>query len=100
MVPVHNPLALQEKLLIKHTMSTATNITFSLLIKINGRLREFNFRKRSDHNYDTDTNDERGNRCTFRLVKEDESWKIKGQSLPKWLLESDSILHDAIENYK
>ena len=74
--------------------------TFTLLIKINGRLREFNFRKRSDCNYDTDTNDERGNRFIFRLVKENETWKIRGRELPNWLLESDSLLHEALENQK
>jgi len=81
-------------------MGTATNITFSLLIKINGRLREFNFRKRTDLNYDTDTTDERGNRFVFRVIKENGAWKIKGQELPKWLMESDLILHEALENNK
>jgi hypothetical protein len=79
-------------------MGTATNITFTLLIKINGRLREFNFRKRADLNYDTDTNDERGNRYMFRMIKENETWKIKGQELPKWLLESDAFIHEALVN--
>ncbi len=81
-------------------MATATNITFTLLIKINGRLREFNFRKRNDANYDTDTNDERNNRYTFRMVKEDNTWKMQGQQLPEWLTENESVVHEALENHQ
>jgi hypothetical protein len=77
-------------------MITATNIAFTLLIKINGRLREFNFRKRSDLNYDTDTNDEIGNRYTFRMEKEGETWKIIGKSLPAWLMESETAINEAL----
>ena len=76
---------------------TATNIAFTLLIKINGRQREFNFRKRSDNNYDTDTNDEHGNRYIFRMEKSDNVWKINGKLLPAWLTESEGLINDSLD---
>lgn len=78
-------------------MNTATNIAFTLLIKINGRQREFNFRKRQDDNYDTDTNDEYGNRYIFRMIRTDDDWKISGKALPSWLTENEKVIHDALE---
>ena len=78
-------------------MITATNIAFTLLIKINGRQREFNFRKRPDFNYDTDTNDDHGNRYTFRMEKTNDSWKINGKSLPAWLTESEGLISEGLE---
>jgi len=81
-------------------MITATNIAFTLLIKINGRQREFNFRKRQDGNYDTDTNDEHGNRYIFRMEKENDLWKINGKSLPAWLMESEPVINEALEKKK
>lgn len=80
-------------------MITATNIAFTLLIKINGKQREFNFRKRSDSNYDTDTNDEHGNRYTFRMEKATDAWKINGKSLPAWLMESEGLISEALEKH-
>ncbi|MBL0357368.1 MAG: hypothetical protein IPP72_11005 [Chitinophagaceae bacterium] len=78
-------------------MITATNIAFTLLIKIKGRQREFNFRKRSDANYDTDTNDELGNRYIFRMEKAEGTWKINGRALPEWLLENEALISEALE---
>jgi hypothetical protein len=78
-------------------MITATNIAFTLLIKISGRQREFNFRKRSDANYDTDTNDDHGNRYTFRMEKDNDTWKINGKSLPAWLMDSEGLIGDALD---
>jgi hypothetical protein len=78
-------------------MITATNIAFTLLIKINGRQREFNFRKRPDTNYDTDTNDEHGNRYTFRMEKANDTWKINGKQLPPWLMESEGLINEALD---
>ena len=80
-------------------MITATNIAFTLLIKINGRQREFNFRKRPDANYDTDTTDDHGNRYVFRMEKTDGTWKINGKMLPPWLMESEGIINEALEKH-
>lgn len=79
---------------------TATNIAFTILIKINGRQREFNFRKRSDSNYDTDTNDEQSNRYIFRMEKVEGAWKIVGKSLPAWLIESEPLISDALSQHQ
>jgi hypothetical protein len=78
-------------------MITATNIAFTLLIKINGRQREFNFRRRSDLNYDTDTNDEQGNRYTFRMEKNNDTFKIIGKLLPAWLMDCEGLINEALE---
>lgn len=78
-------------------MITATNIVFTILIKIKGRQREFNFRKRPDSNYDTDTNDEHGNRYIFRMEKVNDTWKINGKELPAWLMESEGLINEALE---
>jgi hypothetical protein len=80
-------------------MAIATNITFTILIKVNGRLREFNFRKRKDLFYDTDTNDERDNRYTFRMVKENEKWKIIGSEIPAWIFKNEELIAESLENY-
>ena len=77
-------------------MSLSRNIAFTLLIKINGRLREFNFRKRGDILYDTDTCDENGGRYFFKMEKQAGSWKINGTQLPAWLIESESLINAAI----
>lgn len=71
------------------------NIAFTLLIKIKGRLHEFNFRKRGALQFDTDTTDERGNRIFFKMNKEEETWKINDSSLPGWIVDSEDIIADA-----
>ena len=77
-------------------MTFIKNIAFTAHIKISGRIREYNFRKRTATLYDTDTSDERGNRFTFSMVKEEDVWKIKETNLPDWLLKSESLIHTAI----
>ncbi len=68
------------------------NIAYTSLIKINGRLREFNFRKRGELQYDVDTNDERGNRYFFKMIKQEESWNISDADIPEWLRQSESLV--------
>ena len=80
-------------------MAIATNITFTILIKVNGRLREFNFRKRRDLFYDTDTNDERDNRYTFRMIRENDQWKISGSEIPDWISKNEALISQSLENY-
>lgn len=64
-------------------------IHFSRLVKIDGRLREFNYRKNITVGadvYDVDTADERGNRLFFRLSKENGEWTLTSkQNLPGWI---------------
>lgn len=64
-------------------------IHFSRLVKINDRLREFNFKKNNnagDYVFDIDTADDRGNRIFFRLTKTDNSWSLNSmQPIPDWV---------------
>lgn len=77
-------------------MDLKKNIAFTSLIKINGRLREFNFRKRGSSYYDGDTSDEWGNRLFFKMEGEG-SWKINHTGLPPWLVENEPLVIDVIE---
>ena len=77
------------------------NIQFTRLIKVEGRLREFNFRKLGGLNegvFTVDVSDDRGNRIVFRMQKENDVWKIQRQPLPAWVLENESKFHDQIED--
>ncbi|MGC4231665.1 MAG: hypothetical protein QM594_01510 [Niabella sp.] len=65
-------------------------IHFSRLVKINDRLREFNFKKNNnagDYVFDIDTADDRGNRLFFRLTKDsDNQWALSfKQPVPDWI---------------
>ena len=72
------------------------NIQFTRLVKADGRLREFNFRKRNPELYDTDVCDERGNRYVFKMVREADEWVIGTKDLPAWLTESQHLIHQAL----
>jgi len=77
------------------------NIQFTKLIKAEGRLREFNFRKQNkleDSVFTVDVSDDRGNRIIFYMKKEDGLWKIvKQQPLPEWLWRMETPFHELIE---
>jgi len=76
------------------------NIQFTRLLKVDGRLREFNFRKLGGPNegiFTVDTVDDRGNRIMFRMKKEEEVWKILPIVLPAWILENEGNFHLLIE---
>jgi hypothetical protein len=79
------------------------NIHFTKLVKVNGRLKEFNFRKLGGPNegqFTVDVSDDRGNRILFRMQKEQDSWKIfpqPPQQLPSWVMDKESTFHDLIE---
>ena len=76
------------------------NIQFTKLIKAEGRLREFNFRKTGtgiEEKCSVDTVDDRGNRIIFSMQKENETWKIGSTLLPKWISNYEDDLHKAIE---
>ncbi|MBL0135391.1 MAG: hypothetical protein IPP79_16175 [Chitinophagaceae bacterium] len=77
------------------------NIQFTKLIKADGRLREFNFRKMGgiqDGLFTLDVSDEKGNRLMLRLHKEDGIWKVmEPENVPLWILRNEKIFHDVIE---
>ena len=76
------------------------NIQFTKLLKADGRLKEFNFRKlggMQEGLFTVDVSDDRGNRIMFRMQKEDNAWKILQQPLPDWIWKNESSFHEAIE---
>ena len=78
----------------------ATNIFFSKLIKLDGRLREFNFRKFStpSNQIHVDVSDERGSRHIFKMQRsEADEWKIDDKNLPVWIYEVEEKLNEAIQ---
>jgi hypothetical protein len=88
---------------LKHSMQFkfTKNIQFTKLIKANGRLKEFNFRKLNDHKegmFTVDVVDERDNRIFFSVQKIDNIWKlIKSPTLPQWVVENEDMYHEVIE---
>lgn len=76
------------------------NIQFTKIVKTDGRLREFNFRKLGGPNegiFTVDVVDDRGNRIMFRMQKEDNQWKITPQPLPVWISNAEAKFHELIE---
>ena len=77
------------------------NIQFSRLVKTEGRLREFNFRRHSDINgnivFSVDVCDNRSNRIMFSMRQEDNTWKIVQQELPSWIMLYEKNFHELIE---
>jgi len=87
-----------ERLLFNHRpMPYLKNIAFTSLIKVNGRLREFNFRKRSESLYDGDTNDERGERYFFKIEKVNDEWTLSGMQVPSWLSQQEEAIGRAVQ---
>lgn len=83
-------------------LQVTKNIQFTRLIKAEGRLREFNFRKLGglqEGLFSVDVADERGNRLLFKMQKDDYGWKIVEEitELPDWVHTSSQTLHDKIE---
>jgi len=80
--------------------SNFKNIQFSKLVKTDGRLREFNFRKSNPDGtilFFVDVTDDRSNRIFFQMKKEKELWKIDPQLLPDWIIKNEDKLHEVIE---
>ena len=75
------------------------NIQFTRLIKAEGRLREFNFRKMTllqETLFSVDVVDDRGNRIMFRMRKHDSDWQIIPQPLPAWVQQQEKVMSDMI----
>lgn len=77
------------------------NVQFTKLVKADGRLREFNFRKINSKNegrFTVDVVDDRGNRIIFNLKKEESGWKMmQGEEVPEWVSSNVAIFNDLIE---
>ena len=80
--------------------SNFRNIQFSKLLKTEGRLREFNFRRSNSSGkilFFVDVTDDRSNRIFFQMEKDNEAWKIQPQLLPDWILKNEDKFHTVIE---
>jgi hypothetical protein len=77
------------------------NIQFTKLLKIDGRLREFNFRKLTGLNeglITVDVSDDRGNRIMFTMQKNGGEYTIYNQPLlPDWVAKNEQNLSDMID---
>lgn len=77
------------------------NIQFTKLVKADGQLREFNFRKISGSKeglFSVDVSDDRGNRKMFKMEKSDNEWKIVVENpLPEWIFKNEKIFNDLIQ---
>ena len=81
-------------------MYAIKNIQFTRLYKVNGYLKEFNFRKSNaslEGTVSVDTIDERGNRIMFFMEKKDAGWRILPQELPAWIMEQEPNLDEALK---
>jgi hypothetical protein len=76
------------------------NIQFTKVLKAEGRMREFNFRKpngREQALCTVDVSDDRGHRIVFNMEKENNDWKIIPQPLPAWVSQLENKLSELIE---
>jgi len=76
------------------------NIQFTKLIKINGKLKEFNFRKpnsKQEGLFTVDVINENGTRIIFKMELLENKWKIIDNELPLWILEKETTFHESIE---
>lgn len=81
---------------LKDNTMTPKNVQFTIVVKMNGRMREVNFLKRTDIQYDADASDELSHRWLFKWILENESWKIipVNEALPAWLTDNASAIKD------
>jgi len=80
-------------------MNFQKQIQFSKHLKADGRLKEFNFLKLNNvelPTYRVDVSDERGRRYIFKLSNDGKHWKISGDELPKWLIETEDMLQKVV----
>jgi hypothetical protein len=76
-------------------------VQFTRLVKINGRLREFNFRKLKSPNeeiFSVNVVNDRGDRILFNMKKEGNSWKVIGERLPEWITAGETELGQSVDD--
>ena len=67
-------------------------IQFTRLVKADGRLREFNFRKIKSPDkelFDVNVCNDRGDRIIFCMQKKEDNWRIIPGQLPQWILQNE-----------
>ena len=82
------------------------NIQFTKVLKAEGRMREFNFRKpngREAAPATVDVSDDRGHRIVFPRDIVGRAWKILPPGLPDWMMhledELSELLEEDLSNY-
>jgi hypothetical protein len=50
--------------------------------------------------YHVDVKDEEGTRWEFRMYREGEQWKMKGEKLPAWIVDSEPEIGKAIDEHE
>ncbi len=76
-------------------------VQFTRLVKIDGQLREFNFRKLRDTAekvFSVNVCHGLSDRLYFNMQKKEDGWKIISDQLPAWILHSEKILNDVLED--
>lgn len=76
------------------------NIQFTKMIKGDGQLKEFNFRKpngKQEGPFTVDVIDAKGNRIIFNMEIKENTWKITTGNLPAWITENEPAFHEMIE---
>ena len=94
-------LIVKESFQIQTMITFSRNIQFTRLLKVDGRLKEFNFRKpnnREESLFTVDTAEEYGSRIIFQMQRLNAAWKIiPHPELPGWILECENAFSDLIE---
>ena len=78
------------------------NIQFTKLLKVSGRLKEFNFRKANPSIkgiFTVDVLDDEGplgNRIIFKMEHKETKWQIIPQEVPGWVLEKENDMNEII----
>ena len=76
-------------------------IQFTRLMKADGRLREFNFRKvktPDEELFNVNVCTERGERISFSMQKKEDAWRIIPDQLPQWILQNENNLDEGIKD--
>ena len=75
-------------------------IQFTLLVKADGRRREFNFRKikgPDEELFNVNVCNDRGDRIIFSMQKKEDAWRIIPDQLPQWILQTENNLDEGIK---
>jgi len=76
-------------------------VQFTRLVKADGRLREFNFRKvktPEEELFSVNVCNERGDRINFSMEKKEDAWRIIPSQLPQWILQNENDLDKNIKD--
>jgi hypothetical protein len=76
-------------------------VQFTRLVKADGQLKEFNFRKLKtpgDPLFTVNVCTERGDRIIFNIEKKDNNWRIQKGDFPNWVMQNENNLGAVIED--